>query len=184
MPNPRKYPVLWDEIQLRETVDQGISLSDVLRRLGIPVQSNTITCLTRRVRELNLNTNHFAKNIPPASLPKPIEIYLTKNRKVNTSGLKKRLFKEHLKHRQCESCGITEWLGQPAPLELHHIDGDKTNNTLDNLQILCANCHSLTDTYCGKNIRPRREARSSRHPVTVKTVGSNPIGDAYGPVGK
>jgi predicted HNH restriction endonuclease len=47
-------------------------------------------------------------------------------------------------------------LGNPIPLELHHIDGDKTNNTLENFQLLCPNCHALTDSYRGKNVKKKR----------------------------
>lgn len=59
----------------------------------------------------------------------------------------------HLRGHKCECCHNTEWLGQPINLEVHHIDGDKTNNELDNLQLLCKNCHSYTDNYGTKNIK-------------------------------
>ena len=52
----------------------------------------------------------------------------------------------------CENCGLTEWMGKPISLEVHHIDGDSLNNELDNLQLLCPNCHALTENYRGKNI--------------------------------
>lgn len=55
-----------------------------------------------------------------------------------------------LRGRKCENCGIEEWLGQPIKLEAHHIDGDRLNNELNNLQLLCPNCHSYTETYCAK----------------------------------
>ena len=61
------------------------------------------------------------------------------------------LFK--LRGKQCECCKITTWLNQPIHLELHHIDGDKSNNELTNLQLLCPNCHSYTDNYGSKNIK-------------------------------
>lgn len=51
----------------------------------------------------------------------------------------------------CETCGYTEWRGQPISLELHHIDGDYRNNKFDNLQLLCPNCHSQTDNYGARN---------------------------------
>ena len=61
-----------------------------------------------------------------------------------------RLLKALLKIRpnQCEICQNTEWLGQPIKLQVHHIDGDNTNNVLENLQLLCPNCHSYTDSWC------------------------------------
>lgn len=72
---------------------------------------------------------------------------------VQTNKLRKKLIQEGLKKYQCESCGLNSWQGQPIPLEVHHKDGDKTNNELDNLQLLCPNCHALTSTYRGKNIK-------------------------------
>lgn len=74
--------------------------------------------------------------------------------KVNfpTSKLKIRLFEEGYKEKRCEKCGQTSWLNELIPLELHHVDGNNKNNLIENLQILCPNCHALTDTYRGKNI--------------------------------
>ncbi len=69
-----------------------------------------------------------------------------------TSKINYRLIKEGIKERKCECCGNTEWLGQPIVLELHHIDGNRTNNNLSNLQLLCPNCHSLTDNFKSKKI--------------------------------
>ena len=54
---------------------------------------------------------------------------------------------------KCEICNNSEWLGKVIPLELHHIDGDRFNNQLDNLQIICPNCHAQTDNYRAKNIK-------------------------------
>ena len=76
-----------------------------------------------------------------------------KGKHVANSKLFKKILKEGLKERKCECCGNTTWNGVPIPLEVHHIDGDGSNNELDNLQLLCPNCHALTDNYCGKNIK-------------------------------
>lgn len=51
----------------------------------------------------------------------------------------------------CHICKLTSWLNNPISLELHHIDGDSTNNSISNLQLLCPNCHSQTNTYKAKN---------------------------------
>lgn len=70
-----------------------------------------------------------------------------------TYKLKNRLFKSGLKENKCEICGISEWLGKTINCELHHKDGNKNNHKLENLQILCPNCHSQTDTYKALNIK-------------------------------
>jgi Zn finger protein HypA/HybF involved in hydrogenase expression len=67
------------------------------------------------------------------------------------SHLKENLYKYGIKHNQCETCKITEWHGLPLVCELDHIDGDTSNNRLDNLRILCPNCHSQTPTFRAKN---------------------------------
>lgn len=60
-----------------------------------------------------------------------------------------------LRGHQCEVCKNVEWNNQPIPLEIHHIDGDPLNNDLKNLQLLCPNCHSQTETWRGKNSNGR-----------------------------
>ena len=57
-----------------------------------------------------------------------------------------------LRGHKCENCGLTEWLGSPIPLEVHHLDGKELNSELSNLILLCPNCHALTDNYRGRNI--------------------------------
>ena len=69
----------------------------------------------------------------------------------NTYHLKNRLFKEGIKEQKCECCGLTEWQGMPIALELHHVNGIKNDLRIENLQILCPNCHALTDNYRGKS---------------------------------
>lgn len=91
----------------------------------------------------------------------PVKKYLRYGSKISTVVLKNKLFKEHYKECRCEKCGITTWLGEKAPLEIHHIDGDRKNNRLENLQILCANCHSFTETFCGKNNLIHKQKRKN-----------------------
>ena len=63
----------------------------------------------------------------------------------------KKLIKEGIKTHKCENCGITEWMGTKVSIELHHIDGNRENNDISNLKILCPNCHSLQPTHRGRN---------------------------------
>lgn len=73
-------------------------------------------------------------------------IFQKGNYRISGSKLLKELLK--LRPQQCECCKLTEWLNKPIKLEVHHIDGDNTNNVLENLQLLCPNCHSYTDSWC------------------------------------
>lgn len=74
-----------------------------------------------------------------------------------TNKLRIRLIKEGVKKSECEICGIDEWLSNKISLELDHIDGNKNNHLLDNLRIVCPNCHSQTQTYRGKNIGAKHQ---------------------------
>ena len=71
----------------------------------------------------------------------------------NTFKLKKRLLKENVFENKCDVCGITEWNGSELNMELDHIDGNRTNHKIQNLRMICPNCHAQTDTYRSKNIK-------------------------------
>jgi DNA-binding CsgD family transcriptional regulator len=81
----------------------------------------------------------------------PLEELLVVGRRTNRMHLKIRLFKAGLKENRCERCGITEWAGKPLNMQLHHINGDGLDNRIENLELLCPNCHSQTETYGGRN---------------------------------
>lgn len=81
----------------------------------------------------------------------PIERLLAAPR--SRTHLKKRLFAEGLKENRCEECGLTEWLGRPLSMALHHVNGDGRDNRLENLQLLCPNCHSQTENFSGRGRR-------------------------------
>lgn len=102
----------------------------------------------------------FVTNQSGKGIKKPI----TDSRKINlneilsgnhphyqSNKLRKRLIAEGIKEHKCECCGESKWRGQNIPLELDHIDGDCYNHKLENLKMLCPNCHAQTDTYRGKN---------------------------------
>jgi ribosomal protein S27AE len=79
--------------------------------------------------------------------------YLRKGTTIPSHKLKLKLLRDGLKKRLCERCGNSEWLGEPIPIELHHVNGDRFDNRLVNLQLLCPNCHALTDNHAGKGSR-------------------------------
>ncbi|HEX8639011.1 MAG TPA: HNH endonuclease signature motif containing protein, partial [Pyrinomonadaceae bacterium] len=69
---------------------------------------------------------------------------------ISSHKLKLKLLRDEIKERICEKCKNDEWMGQTIPLELHHVNGNRFDNRLANLQLLCPNCHALTDNYSGR----------------------------------
>jgi len=80
----------------------------------------------------------------------PVNLYLNNSRLITPHRLKLKLLREGLKEHRCECCGNSVWMNKPIPLELHHINGVDSDNSLNNLQLLCPNCHAQTDNYRGR----------------------------------
>lgn len=145
------------EKEFREAVANSKSIAEALRYLGIKDQGGNYRIIKKAISEYNIDTSHFTgqgwnqglKFIPKEG--KPLEEILTENSSYQSFKLKKRLLKEGYKEYRCEKCKLTEWEGQQIPLELHHINGNNMDNRIENIQLLCPNCHALTSNYRGKN---------------------------------
>lgn len=151
----KKYD--WSKNKLEKAIKNSTCYSDTLRYLNIPICGNNAVTLKKKIKEFGIDISHFTfrSDNKSKSMEKPIEEYLVKNIKIQPYKLKQKLFNFGLKINKCEICGCSSWMGKEINCQLHHIDGDNTNNELSNLQILCPNCHSQTDNYCGNaNINP------------------------------
>lgn len=96
--------------------------------------------------------------------------YLSNEKKIQSNKLKKLLFLKNLKKKKCEICGIEEWRGYPAPLELHHIDGNHNNNSLSNLEILCPNCHALKPGFCNSSRKKKKNIEEYKKAIETSTT--------------
>lgn len=113
----------------------------------------TVVTLWRKAKKLGLrwqDKNGQASN--PNKIPLS-EILEGKHPYYQTLKLKKRLIKEGVKENKCEVCGILDWNGKPLEMRLDHLDGNSHNHLLLNLRMICPNCDSQTDTYCGKRTK-------------------------------
>ena len=100
----------------------------------------------------------------------PINTYLVSGRRTSRSHLKQRLLSAGLKENRCESCGLSEWRGEPLSMALHHVNGDGLDNRLENLELLCPNCHAQTPNFSGRGMRLRRLN------AALRRAGARPFG--------
>jgi 5-methylcytosine-specific restriction endonuclease McrA len=141
---------------LETNVKDCYSFAELCRRLGLKPEGSNPKTLRKKMDEFGVDYSHFtgqAWNKNPENpvyrgkyLPK-----LCEHSSLNSSNAKELVYRLSLKENKCEICGITEWQGKPIICELHHINGDSTDNRLENLQILCPNCHSQTDNFRSRN---------------------------------
>jgi DNA-binding CsgD family transcriptional regulator len=139
----------WDEI--RRVYESGVAMRECRERFGFSSQA-WADAVKRG-------------DITPRSRLIALDALLVVGRPTNRSHLKARLLAEGLKENRCELCGITEWQGKPLNMQLHHVNGDGTDNRLANIKLLCANCHSQTDTYGGRNGHRRVKAPPDSGPA-------------------
>lgn len=147
----------YTEQELRDAVSNSISIRQALITLGIKGEGGNYRVINNAIKKYNIDTSHFVgqswnkgKSVGPK---RPITDYLCNIFPTKSHSLKIRLIKEGYKDNICESCGLFEWLGKPIPLELHHVNGNSEDNTLDNLLVLCPNCHGLTENFRGRNVK-------------------------------
>jgi hypothetical protein len=138
--------------EIEQFVAESTSYSQLSFKLGYGHSENTSGSANKTmqdmIKELSLDASHFKGQ----GWNKGNFDYsrFTYGKKVKTADALKAI--ALIRGHKCESCGLEEWQGKQIPLEVHHIDGNDLNSDLSNLQILCPNCHALTDNYKGRNI--------------------------------
>jgi hypothetical protein len=167
----KKYNI----IELSNIIAESFSIAEVLRKLEIVPAGGNYRTIKNQIKKENIDTSHFTgkgwlkgkRNAHAKSIP--LNEILVADCYYQTSKLKKRLFQEGIFEKKCDCCKRKEWEGQPIPLELDHINGQNFDNRLENLRVLCPNCHALTNTYRGKNKKcPYKIAEKSKEKISIE----------------
>lgn len=146
--------------QISDIVKRSITWAQVCRELGIKPATGSQSNLTNKAKKWGIDYSHFVGqsfNRGRIFLQhrKEIKFYLKLNGPfINSHALKKKLIQSGLKKNLCEVCKLNKWFGEDLPLELDHINGNTNDNRIENLKILCPNCHA---------VKTRKDRKNKRH---------------------
>ena len=150
--NKKNYSV--DDV--RRAVIENKSMAGVLRTLNLRPVGGNYTTIKRLIKENNIDVTHFTGQgwnvglkFRPMKHLSDSEVFIKNSNYKCSWRLRERLLK-YRTMRKCDKCGYSEWMGEPIPLEVHHINGDNLDNRFENLQVLCPNCHAQTENFRGK----------------------------------
>lgn len=161
----------WNKKQLEDAAKAATSIRQTIKKVGLIPAGGNYELIKKYIKVFKIDTSHFKgkawnKGTHQCTNPgKPLDQIMTKNSNYQSFKLKQRLFRSKMKPEHCEEC---KWAKHSVdgylPLELDHINGDKTDNRLENLRVLCPNCHSLKPTHRGKNRKKLKNGRvAERH---------------------
>lgn len=142
------------DIAFKTIVDQSFCYADICRNLNLRLQGSNYRTIKNRIKRQHLSVSHFNTSYTKASKLSntiPLSNILVENSNYGSNPLKKRLLKENILKNECLKCKLSDmWNGERIILQLDHINGNHRDNRLENLRILCPNCHSQTNTHSGK----------------------------------
>jgi Zn finger protein HypA/HybF involved in hydrogenase expression len=140
----------WTNQQLKDAVQSSSTMKETLEKIGFPPIGCYYTFFKKKIIELKIDNTHWKKYVGKRVEKRTLEETLEKSA---AKTIRKRIIKDKIFEYKCSICALSNWLNNPISLQLDHIDGNNTNNKLENLRLLCPNCHSQTDTFCGRNIK-------------------------------
>jgi hypothetical protein len=149
----------------KETLSEAIASSqtwaEACRKVGVKPATGAQTYLKKKADFWSIDSSHFLgrswdKGLLRPATWKSIDRYLALDGPHISSGkLKAKLLRAKILSPKCSMCLLETWMGQPIPIELDHINGNNSDNRIENLRIVCPNCHSQTSTYCRRKPRTR-----------------------------
>lgn len=144
--------ILTYESDIRKWISEMIPKAEICRRLHC--KPSTLNSYLVKMG-IEYKGNPHRESMKHKEAYRPASAYFDNKKRIQSCRLKEKLIYDGIKEPKCERCGLKEWLNEPIPLELHHINGNHYDNSLSNLQILCPNCHSLTYNNSGKAVRTK-----------------------------
>lgn len=150
----KRYTKEW----LQALCKESFSLAEVLRKAGRAQGGGSQATLRKKIEEWEIDISHFTgqhwRDRPDFAEKYSIETLFVKGKEISNITLRRYIDKDNLIPYKCALCNCDgNWMGYILTLQLHHKDGDRTNNELSNLEYRCPNCHAITDSYGGKNNR-------------------------------
>lgn len=159
---------------LEKVVKESKTKKECFVKLKLHLSSNnSYKILNHYLQLYDITTTHFDGSNTTAAINKIrislLDILDGKYPLYGSHNLKIRLLKDGIFSNNCDTCKLTEWNNKQIPLSLDHKDGNPTNHRIDNLRLLCPNCHAQTENYCGKN--------KQKSTYITKTIKSNLRGE-------
>jgi 5-methylcytosine-specific restriction endonuclease McrA len=160
----RKH-IIWsfDKDYLQNVLDISKSYIELFDKLNLKVSKSLIKMLQYRIKVDKLNRNKFWENVQKRKFHEEKnlkEILIVNSTYVHSSSLKRKLLKLKLLEYKCSVCDIEKWNNSEISLQLDHINGVSNDNRMENLRLLCPNCHSQTETYAGKKKKIKKEKKT------------------------
>lgn len=137
-------------MNIEEAIKSSKTMAEAARKMDMPF--STFKRKAGHLYQPNQGGKGVSKNTQKNRIIPINDILNGYHPQYQSNKLRIRLLKEGIKKAECENCKNHEWMGYPISLELDHINGDSKDHRIENLRILCPNCHAQTDTYRGKNI--------------------------------
>lgn len=166
---------------MKSLVEESYSIADLCRKLEIRPCGGNYKTLHFYIKEYNLDTSHFTGRgwrsgaKMPVRKPKDLNDILVENSYYSSNKLRIRLIKDGFKKHRCEICNLENWNGQKIPLELDHINGNNMDNRVENLRVICPNCHAQTNSYRGKNSKSKLNEFRKNRAKSFEMVGVDAI---------